>query len=242
MQPLRGDVQRHAAVLTRDREPRFRPERGLVLHPELVLALHDHVRPRRGIAVQDADALEHVPLRVKGRGARLDRRDRIECRRERLVRDVDRLRCRARLVDRVRGDDRDRLADVPHDLVGEDGLIVAIHEAVRLLSRDVLLREDRSHAGKLRGGRAVDPLDARERMRAAERRAVEHPFAPEIARVLELALYLGDRIGPRGGFADHATDLDQRAGPRWRERHALSAGPREYILRAAVCTASRILP
>ena len=179
---------------------------------------------------------------MESRRARLDRGDGIELAREGHVRDLDRLRGGARLLDRVRRDDRDRLADVAHELFGEDRLVVAIHEAVRLLSRDVLLREDRPHARELRRGGAVDALDARVRMRAAERHAVEHPLAPEIARVLELALYFGDRVGPCRGLAYNAAQLDPRAGPRRRERHAFTSGPRAYIVRAAVCTASRILP
>src|SRR5207245_2377477 len=124
VKPLRGDVERDAAVLTRNGEPRLRTERGLVLHRELVFAFDDDVGLRRGVAVKDADALEDVALGMQLRGRRLDRRDRVEGRLEDLVLQHDRLGRGARLLDGVRGDDRDRLADEPHVSVREHRLTV----------------------------------------------------------------------------------------------------------------------
>src|SRR5439155_19379670 len=54
VQPLRRDVQRHAAVRIRDRESGLGTEWRLVLHPDLVLALDDDLGGRVRVAVHDA--------------------------------------------------------------------------------------------------------------------------------------------------------------------------------------------
>ena len=66
VQPLRRDMQGHAAVRVGDRETRFGSERRLVLHPDLVLGLDDHVGPCVRIAVHDAHILDDVPVVVQG--------------------------------------------------------------------------------------------------------------------------------------------------------------------------------
>jgi hypothetical protein len=56
VEPLGRDVEVDAAVLGRNRKPRLGAEEGLVLHAELVLALHHQLglRPRRlGVAMEN---------------------------------------------------------------------------------------------------------------------------------------------------------------------------------------------
>src|SRR5256714_4067804 len=62
VQPLRRDVQLDATVLPRDGKAGLRPERGLVLHAELVLAFDDDIRASVRIPMLDENVLDHVAL------------------------------------------------------------------------------------------------------------------------------------------------------------------------------------
>jgi hypothetical protein len=62
VQPLRRRPELHASVLRRHRQGRLGPERRLILHRRLVVALDPHVRDCGvGIAANDVDVAEHVP-------------------------------------------------------------------------------------------------------------------------------------------------------------------------------------
>ncbi len=203
MQPLRRDVERDAAVLSGDRETGFGTERGLVLHRHFVFALDDDIGGRVRIAVHDADILDDVAILrvVELRRVGLQRRDRVGDRRQRLVLDVDRLRRQTRLLGIVGRDECHGLADVPHH-AGREHRLVGAHEAELLPGRQIVGRDHRTDSRHAARGRDVDSHDSRVRVRAAERCAVQHALAREIARVQELSLDLGRRVGARSGFAD----------------------------------------
>jgi hypothetical protein len=60
VEPLGGHVQVDPAVLGRNGQPGFRPQRGLVLHPGLVIALDPDVGLGVRVAVLDTDVAEDV--------------------------------------------------------------------------------------------------------------------------------------------------------------------------------------
>jgi hypothetical protein len=64
VEPLRGDVELHAAVGARVCEPGLGPERRLVLHCEGVFAFDDDLRASVWISVHDAHFLDDVAVFV----------------------------------------------------------------------------------------------------------------------------------------------------------------------------------
>jgi hypothetical protein len=63
VQPLRGDEQLDACTAgIGQRQSRFQPEEGLVLHPQLVRALDDHLADQRLVAGDDALMTEDVAV------------------------------------------------------------------------------------------------------------------------------------------------------------------------------------
>jgi hypothetical protein len=61
VQPLRRDVQVHAALAIGHGEPGFGPQKRLVLHAYLVLSRDDYVRLRvLGVAVHDVNVAQDV--------------------------------------------------------------------------------------------------------------------------------------------------------------------------------------
>ena len=84
VEPLRGHVEVHAAVLGWHRQSRLWPEGRLVLHRRLVVAVHPHVRPSRvGVAVDDVHVAQHIPEVVQPRG--IGRERLLPCRRHRAA-------------------------------------------------------------------------------------------------------------------------------------------------------------
>ena len=67
VQPLRGDVEVDAALAVGHREAGLRAEERLVLHADLVLAGHDDVGRRVGVAVPDLDVAQDVAAAVQAR-------------------------------------------------------------------------------------------------------------------------------------------------------------------------------
>ena len=218
VQPLRGDVQVDAALVVRDREAGLGAEEGLVLHPDLVGAGDDDRRGRVRVAVVDPQVAQRVAGQVQLRRVRLHRRFGVGQRRQDLVFDLDRLHRAARGLGIVGGDDRDRLALVADRLPGQHGLVRDLHP-VGLAAGDVVVGEHGAHAGHRDGRAGVDRPDVRARMRAAQRRAPQHPVDVHVARVLELAADLRHGVDPRGGRADAAGRWTSRAGKR-RSAHA----------------------
>src|SRR5206468_11068231 len=137
----------------------------------------------------------------------------------------------ARLLRRLRRDDRDRLTDIA-DLAARENGLVELHETEELARRQLVRGDDRLHAAHLLRGGRVDSRDPRMRVRAPHRRTEEHPLPAEVAAVLELALHFGRAVGPLDRLAHTSADSSSR-----------NSGPhRRYIAPDARSTASRIFP
>ena len=170
VQPLRRDVQVDPALPVRDRQARLRTERRLVLHPDLVLALHNDVGSGVCFAVPDLDPPRDVAVGMKSRCARRECVVRVRDRLEDLVLDTHLLGGAARLLRVLGRHKRDGLPPVAHDLGGEHRLVLDL-EAVKIAARHILVGEHRFHAGHHASLHRVDRDDPGVRMRAAYRRA-----------------------------------------------------------------------
>ena len=138
VQPLGRDVEVDAAVLGRDRESALGAERSLVLHRGLVVALDPDLRlGALELAVDDVNVAEHVAEVVHAGRVGVERRLHVHDRRQRLVVDLDELAAARGCSRRVGGDERDRLARVADDLLGEHRLVGDL-EPERPLARKVL--------------------------------------------------------------------------------------------------------
>ena len=225
VQPLGRDVQDDAALAVGHREARLRPEEGLVLHPDLVAPADDDVGGRVGLAVLDHDRPQQVAALVQRGRARRHRRLGVGHGLEHLVRDGDRVRGAARGLGVVGGDDRDRLALEADVRVREHGL-VGVLEPVRLAAGHVGVGEDGVDAGHGGRGGGVERGDAGARVRAAQRRAPEHPVGAEVGRVGELAAHLRHAVGAQRAVADPAAAADvgreRRGDDAHRSRSAAS--------------------
>ena len=227
VQPLGGDVQLHAAVLGRHRQPGLRAEEGLVLHAHPVLAGHHDVRHRLRVALAQFQVPHQVARRVQlgplpGQLADLPR-DRVHQvppgvaqglvgvsdRLVYLVFDLDplgRLAGDLRVVGRYQ---RDWLALVAHDVHGQHRLVDDL-QPVELVARHVLLGQHRGHArhGQRLGG--FDGADPGVGMRAAQRGPPDHAVHPQVAGVDELPGDLGRAVRPARAAAHPA---GYRGGP-----------------------------
>ena len=238
VQPLRGHVQVHTAVLGGHRHPRLGTEEGLVLHPDLVLGGGHRVgfgtqalerlplalvRPRHPGEVAGADRLVAHPvaglvvLLVDLEGALLvDQRvlgvvrgpPRVADRVQDLVVDLDALHRPARRLRVVGGHHGHCLTLVAHLVVGEYGLVLEL-QAVALLAGHVLVCEHRRHTGDLQGLGDVDAQDLGVRVGAAQGRAPQHVLHPQVRRVGELA---GDLQRPVGAARAGAQPVPGGAG------------------------------
>ena len=217
VEPLRGDVDVHAALAVGHRQAGLRAQERLILLSELVVARDGDVAPRLGVAVADDDVAHDVrtrvvevtvavrPRLVVNRGL-LGRPLDVDHRIERLVDDADPLRRAPRLLGILGGDDGDRLTEVAHSVEGEHRLIGEL-EPVALLPRDVLVRQHCVHAGERQRFGEIELDDPRVRVRAPQRVPPEHPGGVEVAGVGELAGRLRDCVGPLDALAD-AADCD----------------------------------
>ena len=212
VQPLRGDVEVDPAVLGRHGQPGLRPEEGLVLHPDLVVAGDDHVGRGVGVAAADPDASQHVAAAgvVVLRRGLVDQRGRgvqggghVRDRRQRLVVDDDAGGGATGGLRVVGGDDRHRLAGVAHLVDREDGLVGDL-EAVGRRSGHVLVGQHGCHPGGGDRSRDVEGADAGAGVRAAQRDAPEHVLHPGVGGVGELAGDLADAVRAQRAVADPA--------------------------------------
>src|SRR5262245_10370603 len=89
MEPLRGDEQVDPAVVGRYRQARLGTERGLILHPGLVVALDPDVGLGVGVAVEDPKLAQDVTERMHLRRTRVERLDHVGHGRKGLVVDDD---------------------------------------------------------------------------------------------------------------------------------------------------------
>ena len=108
---------------------------------------------------------------------------------QRLVLDTDRFRCAARLLQMLSGNHRNRLAEVPHTIDRQHGLVGEL-EAVPLLTRHILVRQDRMHTRHRHRLGDIDRDDPRMRVRAPDRATPQHPRSLQIARVREVPGHL----------------------------------------------------
>ncbi len=222
VQPLGRDVQVDAAVLGRDRHARLRPQEGLVLHADLVVGGDDDVGRRLLVAVADGDVAQQVAplvqLRGVGKHGLLGVHDGLE----HLVGDLDQGRRPARRLGVVGGHDGHRLALVAHPVDGHHRLVREL-QAVGLPARHVGVGQDRVHPAERQRRPHVQRDDAGVRVRAAQRRAPQHPLGPQVRRVGELALHLERAVGPADALADAARDRVGRRpglGPGGERAHA----------------------
>ena len=246
VQPLGRDVDVDAALAVRDRDPRLRAEEGLVLLAELVVAGDDDVSGRVGVAAPHRELADDVRLRALGRHRGARRASRRGAAPISVARSGSTTgssgsyststaaAARLRLLRLLRRDDRDRLAEVAHAVDREHGLVGKL-EPVDLLARDVLVREDGVDARHRERLGDVDGDDARVRVRAAHGLPPEQVRRLEVARVLELAQDLRDRVLAARRRSRDAAPERPRPGLRLRRRAHLCAH-----LAAATWTASRI--
>jgi hypothetical protein len=135
----------------------------------------------------------------------------VDDRLERLVPDANPLGGAAPLFRMLRCDERNRLPEVAHALIGEHGLVLEL-EAVALLAGDVLVRQHRAHAGHADRLGDVDRHDAGVGMRAAQGVTPEHPGGLQIARVGEFTRDLRNAVDARDALTDASEPQLRRDG------------------------------
>ena len=198
-----------------------------VRHPMLTEPLaHDQRRPAQR-AVGSADAVllpvHHVraELRPQQPGVRVAGTIHVDHRRLRLVVDVHELRRVLRERARRRDDDRDRVADVAHDIVGQRGMGRSVETVERdrpqLVEhvRQVGRPEGRVYAGRGADRAELDAGHARECMRAPHEDGVEQPGRVEI----------GDELGDACEKSSILDASHTRAGEPRRARASSAASP-----------------
>ena len=211
VQPLRGDVQLDAgAVVVGDGERRLEAEERLVLHAELVGALDHDVAGGLGVAAHDALAAQQVAVGMDRRVIAGDRHLGIEQRLEHLVLHHDRGEGPPAGLGVIGGDDRHRLADVPHDAVGEHRLVGG-DQPVGELAGHVGGGEHHVHAGDRQRRARVERHDLGVRVRRAQRRSPHRTVERQVAGEGERTLHLGHPVGPQRGVADAVRPLDASA-------------------------------
>ena len=174
MQPLSGDVEIDAAVLGGNGQARFRTEKCLILHPDLVLAGYDDLCPDVLRAPFDVHPTQHVAddaVTSHGRAVnplrrRQDRGGRVRDRGQNLVTDDDLLACDPGCLGMIGSNDRDGFAFVADLLLCQHGLIVDL-EPVPVEPGNVIASQHGIHAGQLDRLGDVDADDACSRMRTA---------------------------------------------------------------------------
>ena len=199
VQPLGGDEQLHAAVDGGHRQARLGAHESLVLHADLVVALHDHVAGGGGVAVADADVAEHVAVGVDGRG--VGGGGGVGDGVQRLVVHDDGFGSQQGGLGMVGGHQRHRFAAVADDVGGEDRL-VGVLDAEDARSGQVVGGQHGPHTADGQGGGDVDGADAGVGVRRAQRPAPQHAVGPQVRGEGEGAGGLGDAVGPRNALAD----------------------------------------
>ncbi len=204
VQPLRGDIYVYPAVLGGHGQPRLGPQRGLVLHGGLVVAVHpDICRRGVGVTVKKMDMAQHVAPFMQSR--RVRRHSLFH-----VVHTLEGFEVERDGPDGVPGreagagrDHRDRLSRVTDDVLGQHGLVVEI-QPEPVLARNVGGQEDRHHPGGGQCGRDVDAADPGVRNGRPQGRTVEHAVAVKVAGVGEGTLHLGYPVSARCLVADPA--------------------------------------
>ena len=146
---------------------------------------------------------DQVAAGVQPRRAWLERGHGIGDRLEHLVVHDDLARREPGHLGVVGGDQRDRLARVPHQVGGEHRL-VGVLEPVGVLARNVIAGQDGIDAGRGQGLADRYRPDPGVRVRAAQRRAPDHVVHPQVAAVGELPGDLPPAVRPDRAGADAA--------------------------------------
>ena len=174
-----------------------------------------------GIAFADGEGADQVggEFVVDDGGAGFERFFWIEHRRQRLEIELDQLRRVLGGIAALRHDDRNRLADVADLVMGQQRLLrideLVLHQR-RPFARQRQLRirhrrqladklrpgQHMENAGRRRGARHVDRLDARMRVRAPHQHRMQHVRQFEIGNVLAAAGQEPPVLAPRHGAAD----------------------------------------
>ena len=244
---LRRGVDRHRVALgVADRDERLEREMQHLLGAERVL---EHVRglgkALLDVAAPQLEVERHVGVLAAGEvlevGERagglelvvhvdlgVERLDLVVDRRQLLVLGGDLLHGLLGDVRIGREHHRDRLADEPHLLVGEDRLVVERRAVIRVRDHglDVVDGDDAVDAGHLLRRAGVDRLDAAVRDRAAEDLGVQHAGQAQIVGVLGAPRDLVARFEPRQRAADLAAD---RAARNRRRAHQCAPFPASAI-------------
>jgi hypothetical protein len=204
-------VQLHAAVLAGHGQAGLGAEERLVLHADLVVALHGDLSLGPGVAEADLEVPEQVAVGVDGRGrqGRLG----VDQGLGDLVVDGDGGRGPAGGLRVVGGDRGHRLAVGADHQVGEDRLVVVL-EAVGAAAPEVVVGDDGMDAGDGEGGGGVEGPDAGRGVGAAQGRAPEHPLQEQVRGEGELPGGLGRGVGPQDALAQAGGAALAREGAR----------------------------
>ena len=156
----------------------------------------------------DALMADDVAGRMDRWVAAVDRPLGIGQRRQHLVLDDDRLQRPPAGLGMVRGDRGDRLADVAHDVAGEDRLVAA-DQPVGRFAGHIVGGDDRRDTVDLPRRGDVDAHDPGVGMRRPQRGAPQEAVGRKVAGERERALHLGDAVGSRRTVAE-PTPTDRR--------------------------------
>ena len=187
-----------------------------------------------GIAGAEAPGGQEVPPIVHLGGPRLERARRVEHSRQRLVLHRDRLGGPLGDLSGFGGDQRDRLALVPHHPIGQhlDPGPQGPHRAglardvgPQRVMRDVPRQHHRRHPREREGRGRVDAADPRRGIRRPQHGAVQHPGHLPVRGVQRAGLDFVPGVVTRDGPADDAQALLGRVQDR--SSHA-SSGRRRW--------------
>src|SRR5438094_4151545 len=207
VQPLGRDEEIDAAVGGGNCQARLGTEGRLVLHARLVRPLYPDVGGRAGVAMDDREGAHDVALRMHRWRRRFERLLHVGHGGEDLVVDGDCLQRGARQLGVFGGDDGNRLAGIPNHIRSQHRLVLHI-ETKGFLAGHIGVGQDGADAWCHKRRRRVDRDDLCVGMRAAQRRAPQHPVAAEVAGVFELALHLGNTIHTPYRLTDAALPAD----------------------------------
>jgi hypothetical protein len=209
-------------------------ERGGVLRRGLVRALDDDLAARLRVAPAD----RHVAVDLAAPQRLLDVGERLEL----VDLDDDRSGGAARRLRVVGCHDRDRLAPVAHDALGEHRLVGDVLPLVAV-PRHVVDGQHRVHPAHGQCRRDVEARDAPVRHVAAPGRPPQHPLGGHVAEEVERPGDLRHGVGARDGLADaaahrRAAHLDAGRGGARRGQRSRAHGASSVRVR----TARRIEP
>ena len=193
--PLGGDMQVHPAPVVGDRQAGFGAQRGLILHPHLVIAFHRHpplvfLRAAAHPLPAEHGIFGHRPLRV---GQRL----------QNFVFDCDGLRRPAGRFRMVGGHQGHRLPPVFH-FFGAQHRLVGVLQPEGFASGHVVVDQHGVHAGHGQGGGDVQPGDFRLGVGAAQGGPPQHPLHVQVGGIKVGPIHFGNAVRPYRGLPDAA--------------------------------------